>query len=189
MEAIFPSLLLHHLQRCISSTLNKYFPLFLSIANLHTIHTQQTCQQLFDKPTVPICEPQSSHKQKTKIMIKTESEHGLPLYRENYSQKEINRAVRYACNVQNCKGNFSVRQSTSTLRGHLNDHVFYLEDKQLIFTSTFCLVDAGLPFATVENDIFKEMIRICDTNINVPTSIKVSKELIEIQKSHEVTVV
>lgn len=129
---------------------------------------------------------------------------------EYYSKKDINGTIRIACNVQNCKRSFSARSSTSTLRGHLNDHGFFLDSKQKHFASggalvdepakpmqqrqhefflSLChwIVDAGLPFSTVENSYFKHMISTCDSNIKVPCRTTVSKHVIEMQKAQEVS--
>lgn len=128
-----------------------------------------------------------------------------------FTQKEVDGTIRYSCTVQTCKRHFSVRCSTSTLRGHLKDHGFFLSNDQTHFETSGALrqgpikpnaqrqrdffaalcnwvTDAGLPFSVTENDFFKEMITCVDSHIVVPSRTSVCREVKDMCKSTEISI-
>ena len=127
-----------------------------------------------------------------------------------YRESSVDNIARYACIVQNFKQNFSLRSPTSTLRGHLKDNGFFLDDKQTHLnidggisherpipkeqkqqdiSTAICqwIVDTGLPFCTLDNQYFKTIMRIMDSRIDIPSRTTVSRTIISMCKSHELS--
>ena len=72
-----------------------------------------------------------------------------------FSQQQIGETVRYSCSVHNCKRHFSVRSSTSTLRGHLKDHGYFVDENQTRLTVTGSLCDKRpKPMEQRQHDFF-----------------------------------
>lgn len=126
-----------------------------------------------------------------------------------FTKKMVKYTAKYVCSVNGFDNYYSFSCSTTTLVKHLRTHGLFDGDKsqerfkpsgsfnesfvsketiQNNFFSALCewIVDAALPFATVENEKFRDMIAVQNNDIHIPSRVTVSRQIVKKKKEIEI---
>lgn len=133
-----------------------------------------------------------------------------------FEKKKFEWNVRDVCTVNNCQSSFSIHTPTTTLRYHLKDNGYYLDETQAHFSKgAFCstlemqkeqqqqhfvdtfwewIVDVCLQFCILENEKPRSLIWICNATLKVPYRVTVSyrgtvsRRIVEMCESTRITI-